>query len=186
MAVQITALGIPATNVDAAATRIRVHLEGSEPWRNLAALEPDLEEIRSAYRSERSRLIKEQEQRLEASRERVRGCQGFSTLTADQNHEVVKPFTACATTTDELAIAPSLVDLKDPFLVKLQRAESAARIVLDGILLDTGKVTQVTQQVDLGLHNRELSSEDDVRALVKEIEDRLLPLVEGEGRVRIL
>lgn len=186
MAVQITALGIPATNVDAAATRIRVHLEGSEPWRNLAALEPDLEEIRSAYRSERSRLIQEQEQRLEASRERVRGCQGFSTLTADQNHEVVKPFTACATTTDELAIAPSLVDLKDPFLVKLQRAESAARIVLDGILLDTGKVTQVTQQVDLGLHNRELSSEDDVRALVKEIEDRLLPLVEGEGRVRIL
>ena len=186
MAVQITALGIPATNVDAAATRIRTQLESPEPWRNLAALEPDLEEIRNAYRSERSRLLQEQVQRLEASRERVRGCQGFSTLTDDQNEEVLKPFRACATTTDELAIAPSLVDLKDPFLVKLQRAESAARIVLDGILLDTGKVTQVTQQVDLGLHNRELSSEDDVRALVKEIEDRLLPLVEGEGRVRIL
>jgi len=40
--------------------------------------------------------------------------------------------------------------------------------------------------VDLELHNRELSSEEDVKALAKEIEERLLPLVQNDGRVRIL
>jgi hypothetical protein len=54
------------------------------------------------------------------------------------------------------------------------------------MLVDKGQVTQLTQQVDLGLHNRELSSEEDVRALAREIESRLLPLVQEGGRVRIL
>jgi hypothetical protein len=39
--------------------------------------------------------------------------------------------------------------------------------------------------VDLELHNRELNSEEDVRALVREIESRLLPLVQQGTRVRI-
>jgi hypothetical protein len=55
--------------------------------------------------------------------------------------------------------------------------------VLDGILLDTGKVTQVRPQGDLGLHNRALNSEADARALARAIEDRLLPLVQHDGRV---
>ncbi|MFM9104209.1 MAG: hypothetical protein ACKOPS_24005 [Cyanobium sp.] len=53
------------------------------------------------------------------------------------------------------------------------------------MLVDKGEVTQLTQQVDLGLHNRELNSEEDVRALAREIESRLLPLVQQGTRVRI-
>jgi hypothetical protein len=44
----------------------------------------------------------------------------------------------------------------------------------------------VTRPVDLQLHNHELSSEDGVKALVKEIEERLLPLVQSDMRARIL
>jgi hypothetical protein len=57
---------------------------------------------------------------------------------------------------------------------------------LDFLLVDSGKEPQLTQPVDLGLHNRELNSEEDVRALVRELEGRLLPLVKQGGRVRIL
>ena len=61
---------------------------------------------------------------------------------------------------------------------------------LDFLLVDSGKEPQLTQPVDLGLHNRELNSElnseKDVRALVRELEGRLLPLVQQGGRVRIL
>jgi hypothetical protein len=88
--------------------------------------------------------------------------------------------------TDEQAIAPSLVDLKDPFVARLQRAEKEAVETLDRLLVVSGKETQLTQQVDLGLQNRELNSEEDVRALAREIESRLLPLVQQGGRVRIL
>ena len=172
MASQLEGLGIQATNVEAAATRVRDKLESSAPWRGLSDLEGDLEEIRIAYRSERSKLLQEQEQRLEASRQKVRGFNGYSTLGADQSHAVLKPLAACANSTDEEAIAPSLEELKDPFVARLQRAEREAGETLDRLLVDKGEVT-VTQQVDLGLHNRELNSEEDVRAL-QEIESRLL------------
>ena len=57
---------------------------------------------------------------------------------------------------------------------------------LDFLLVDSGKEPQLSQPVNLGLHNRELNSEEDVRALVRELEGRLLPLVKQGGRVRIL
>ncbi|MEI8251049.1 MAG: BREX system P-loop protein BrxC [Synechococcus sp. ELA057] len=186
MASQLEALGVRATNVDAATTRVRDKLESQEPWRGLADLEGDLEEIRVTYRSERSRLLLEQEQRIEASKQKVRGLQGFSTLTGEQSHSVLTPLTASRTETDEEAIAPSLVDLKDPFVARLQRAYREACETLDRMLLVTGKATQLTQQVDLGLHNRELTNEEEVQALAREIESRLLPLVQQGGRVRIL
>jgi hypothetical protein len=186
MASQLEALGVQATNVEAAATRVREKLESQEPWRGLAELEGDLEEICNAYRSERIRLLQEQEQRIEASRQKVRGCRGYSTLGADQSHHVLKPYASVGTDTDDEAVAPSLVDLKDPFLARLQRAEKAAMDTLDRLLVGSGQQTQLTQQVDLGLQNRELNSEEDVRAMAREIESRLLPLVQEGGRVRIL
>ncbi len=186
MASQLEGLGVVASNVEAAATRVRKLLESPEPWRGLADLEGDLEEIRAAYLSERSRLLLQQEQRIEASKQRVRGLQGFSTLTGEQSHSVLVPLNGCGTDTNETAIAPSLVELKDPFEARLQRAEREAVETLDRLLVVSGKETQLTQQVDLGLHNRELNSEEDVRALAREIESRLLPLVQLGGRVRIL
>jgi hypothetical protein len=115
MASQLEGLGIQATNVEAAATRVRDKLESPEPWRGLADLDGDLEEIRVAYRSERRQLLLELEQRLDASRQKVRGLGGFSTLGADQSHLVLRPFAGCVVGTDEEAIAPSLEELKDPF-----------------------------------------------------------------------
>jgi hypothetical protein len=185
MASQLEGLGVRASNVEAAATRVHDKLESPEPWRGLAELETDLEEIRAAYRSERSRLLLEQEQRIEASKQRVRGLQGFSTLTGEQSHAVLVLLNGCGTDTSEAAIAPSLVDLKDPFVARLQRAERESVKTLDRLLVDRGGGTQLTQQVDLGLHNRELNSEEDVRALAREIESRLLPLVQKGTRVRI-
>jgi len=186
MASQLEALGVRATNVEAATTRVHDKLESPEPWRGLADLETDLEEIQVAYRSERSRLLLEQEQRIEASRQRVRGLQGFSTLTGAQSHAVLAPLNGCGTETTEEAIAPSLVELKDAFVTRLQRAERESIEMLDRLLVVSGKVTQLSQPVDLGLHNRELNSEEDVRALAREIEGRLLPLVQQGTRVRIL
>jgi hypothetical protein len=165
---------------------VREKLRSPEPWRGLTDLEGDLEEIRIAYRSERSKLLQEQELLIEASRQKVRGCRDFSTLGAEQSHAVLGPLASCATSTNEEAIAPSLIELKDPFVARLQRAEKEAMETLDRVLLSSGKKTQLTRTVDLELRNRELSSEDDVKALAREIEERLLPLVQNDGRVRIL
>ena len=181
MASQLEGLGIQATNVEAAA--LGCATSSSSAWRGCRTWRATWRRSASPIAAE-GKLLQEQEQRLEASRQKVRGFNGYSTLGADQSHAVLKPLAACANSTDEEAIAPSLEELKDPFVARLQRAEREAGETLDRLLVDKGEVTQLTQQVDLGLHNRELNSEG-VRALAQ-VESRLA-LVQQEtvcGSVR--
>src|SRR5207247_7874167 len=124
-----------------------------------------------------------QEQQAEGARSRVKGRDGFSTLTADQAHGVLRPLVRAVSETSAEAVAPALVDLKDPFLVRLRRAEDEANDTLDAILSE-GERPLITS-VDLALHNRELATEADVEALVSEIRTRLLERIRAGGRVRL-
>ncbi|HEY3945342.1 MAG TPA: BREX system P-loop protein BrxC, partial [Solirubrobacteraceae bacterium] len=182
-AAQLTDAGIDPVNVTQAVTRVSTHLTADRPWLDIGALAPDLAEIRACYSSERQRLLQWQEQQAEAARGRVRARDGFSTLTADQAHSVLRPFTGAVTDTTAEAVAPPLTTLADPFTLALQRAESQANDLLDEIL--SAGDSPLIVRVDLQLHNREVATEADVRALVEEIRGRLLEHVPG-ARVRLL
>ena len=182
-AAQLKESGVEATNVEAAASRVTSQLESERPWRDIAGLKLDLEEIRAAYIAERQRLLQSQEQQAEGARSRVKGRDGFSTLTADQAHGVLRPLVQAVSATSAEAVAPALVDLKDPFLVRLRRAEDEANDTLDAILSE-GERPLITP-VDLGLHNRELTTEAEVEALVNEIRTRLLESIRAGARVRL-
>ena len=103
------------------------------------------------------------------------GAHGFSTLTADQAHSVLRPFTGAVTDTTAEAVAPPLTALADPFTLALQRAESQANDLLDEILSAGNK--PLIARIDLQLRNREVATEADVQALVEEIRERLLERV---------
>jgi hypothetical protein len=90
-AAQLAEAGITATNVETAAQRVASHLETEQPWRDVAAIADDLTAIRSAYASERKRILKDQEENTEHARRAVKRRDGFSTLTADQAHKVLRP-----------------------------------------------------------------------------------------------
>ena len=168
----------------AAETRIRGQLESSHPWREIAGLEPDVRRLENAYTNERQRLLQWQETQAEQARARVRGRSGFSTLSGDQSHAVLRPLTLALTETTPDAIAPALVLLTDPFLAKLKRAEEAANEILDEILSAGEKPLIV--KVDLRLHHRELATEAEVEGLVDEIRARLLERIRAGERVRLL
>lgn len=181
---QLKAIGVAATNVEAAATRITAQLESERPWRDIAALAEDLQEIRAAYFAERTRLIQWQEQAAEGARVRLKGRRGFSTLTADQAHRVLRPLEQAVSDTDAEAIAPTLADLWDPFQVRLRRAEDEANHTLDRILSE-GQQTFI-RSLDLDLHNREVATEEEVDALLAEIRARLLEQIRAGTRVRLV
>jgi hypothetical protein len=183
-AVQLKDLGVEATNAEAAALRIREQLGSEWPWRDLADLGQDVHEIRAAYVKERQRLLQWQEQQVEDARSRLKARDGFSTLTADQAHRVLRPPTQAVSDTDVEAIAPALNELRSLFLLRLHGAEEEANQILDAILSE-GKRPRITR-VDLSLHNRELATEADVEALVSEIRTLLLQQMQGGVRVRLL
>lgn len=183
-AAQLTDMGIEPTNVTQAASRVSTQLAAERPWLDIGAVDADLAEIRACYSAERQRLLQWQEQQTEAARGRVRARDGFSTLTADQAHSVLRAFTGAVTDTTVEAVAPPLIALADPFTIALQRAEDKANDLLDEILSAGNKPLIVP--IDLQLRNREVATEADVQALVEEIRERLLEQVRTGTRVRLL
>lgn len=82
------------------------------------------------------------------------------------------------------SVAPTLTDLRDPFRVRLGRAEDEANDKLDVILSEGQR--PLIKPVDLGLRNRELATEADVEALGSEIRTRLLEQIRAGTRVRLV
>ena len=163
--------------------RIAEQLERERPWNDISALDGDLELLRAAYATERTRLLAWQEQETTQRRDLLKRRTGFSTLSAKQSTGVLRPFDAAQSDTTAEAIYPTLASLEDPFLIRLARAEEEANDLLDAILSQSDDV--VVERIDLGLQNRELKTEEDVKALVSEVEDRLLTKVRAGVRVRL-
>jgi hypothetical protein len=182
-AAQLKAIGVEATNVDVASARVTAHLDSERPWREVAGLEPDLQEIRSAYVAVRRRLLEAQERQAEDARRRVQSRTGFSALTTDQVHRVLRPIEEAISVTDADAIAPTLADLGDPFEIRLHRAEEGANAALDHVLSEGER--PLIKPVDLGLRNRELATEADIEALLTELRTRLLEQIRAGVRVRL-
>ncbi len=181
---QLQAAGLSASNIEATATRLQAQLDSERPWREIGALNTEIQDVCAAYAAERTRLLQWQEQQADEARNRIKSREGFTGLKGEQTHKVLRPIALAATDTTADAIAPALLDLKDPFLLALKRAEDQANEILDD-LLTQGSQPAITR-VDLKLRSRELSSPADVEALVDEVKTRLLDALKHGGRVRIL
>ncbi len=183
---QLAAIEVNATNVEQAGLRIAAQLQLEMPWREIGNFDGDLNDAVAAYEVERKRLLQWQEGQTEAARARIKGRDGFSTLTGDQSHQVLRPITEALTETTPEAVAPALVDLKDPFLLTLSRAEDTANTRLDDILSKGDAPLIVRLNLSSTLRNREITTATEVEALVVEIRDRLMQHVAEEKRVRLV
>ena len=182
-AAQLRALGALATEVETAAGSIEAHLARPRPWQEIAVLEPDMATVGQSYIARRQELLEWQEQQTNQARARVKARVGFSTLTADRSHQVLRPLERAQTDTTAEAVAPSLEALKDPFLLNLGRAEDEANELLDRLLSEGTKPLVV--KVNLTLRNREVTNEAEIDALLAEIRERLLEHVRAGARVRL-
>ena len=180
---QLRELNLLTPELLAAAERIEKQLSLERPWREIQAVEGDLQQVRDAYITERKRILQWQEQQTEQGRGRLKSRDGFSTLTADQSHAVMRPLSRATTDTTAEAVAPALMMMRDPVVVALQRAENEAGDLLDGFLSE-GKRPLVVK-VDLQLRNRELVTEADVEALISELRERLMQQVRNGSRIRL-
>lgn len=185
-AAQLRDTGILSEDGAAALHRIEAHLATERPWTDIAALDADLARLRDAYTAERRRLLQWQEQEAEQARASIKAQPGFSTLTADQSHRVLRPFAAAVTTTGADAVAPTLRELFESFKVALERATAEAQDHLDRLRFDRpGDDRPRFVPVDLGLRNRHVATEADVEALLADIRERLLAQLRAGTGARI-
>ncbi len=181
---QLRDLGEISEAAEEGGQRIEVHLAHERPWREITALDEDLERIREEYVAKRKALLVKQDEDCGFAREAVKSRDGFATLTGDQSHKVLRPIDAAKVTTGERDVGPTLSSLRDGFVVALKRAEELANEHLDEILSEGDK--PLIRRFDPKLKNRELSSKEDVKALLDELEKRLLEALKDGARVRLL
>jgi hypothetical protein len=181
---QLEALGPLESALVPAAARIKTQLADECSWRNIAAIADDLDAVRTAYRAQRRELLSQQEWAAEAARNAIKGCDGFSTLTADQSHQVLRPITDALPSTGEDAIAPPLVQLRDGYLEALRAAEEDARERLDA--LRSRIETTPVHKVAINLKNREVRDAEELERALSELRTRVLEQLKAGGRVRLV
>lgn len=173
-------------------TRIEQHLAYEKPWRDIRALDADLQRLREAYSAERAKLLRWQEQMTEQARNRLKAREGFSLLTADQSHRVLRPFAQVTMITTPEAISPSLAMLKDPFEVALRRADEEANDLLDKFRSDSRDDSRAGDtpprmmvKFETNLRNREINTEAELEAVINELRARILEQLRNGVRVRL-
>ena len=183
---QLEAAQLADETINDAAEEIKAQLALDKPWRDIASIKGELEVVKGIYVEQRRGLLAWQEGQLEQIRHRLKGREGFSTLTAEHSHAVLGPLTKAQTDTTAEAIAPPLSELTAPFLMRLQQAEEKANGRLDDILSQGDKPLIVKHELSARLRYRELGSEAELDALLKEIRSELLPLLDGKRRLRLV
>lgn len=166
-----------------AAAVVEAQLDTPRPWQGVASIGNELEAVRTRYVEVRREALGHQQKAADQVRAQVRARAGFSTLTPDQSHRVLRPLQEACTDTTAEAVAPPLTDLRDPFELRLQRARDESNRRLDEIL--SQGPAPVIQRIDLRLQDREVTTPTEVEALVTEVRERLMQQVAKGIRVRI-
>lgn len=180
---QLEALGEVDSELAKHAEQIRSQLQADKPWRDLALISQALQTVCDAYVTERGQMLNEQGEHAEKMRTQLRTRSGFSTLTADQSHHVLRPIAEALPITTDDAIAPPLTTLRDQGLVTMERAREEANERLDQIL-SSGKQPQV-RKVSLGMRNREVATKAELESVLDEVRTRVEPELDQNRRVRL-
>jgi hypothetical protein len=179
---QLVEAGALPSNLEVCAQRLEALFAQEEPWRGVDELAQDIQDVEAAYLAERRAILNAQERETSEARGRVKGRDGFSTLTSNQSNTVLRHF--LLPIIDEEATTPALATLHSSFAALIKRAEEHANESLDSILSEGEQ--QIVQALDLKLKHREVATVAEVEALVEDIRARLLKQIERGVRVRLL
>jgi len=166
------------------ARAVTEQLSGDRPWRGVKSVAQAVERIRQRYIETRRNLINRQNDDAEVVRKKIKGRLGFEKLLPDQLHHVLRPIADALFDTIPEAVAPALGDMQSRFPQRLSAAEEQANERLDDAL---SKLTEKqVVKVEAGLRGREVEDREQLKAVLKELEDRILPHLDKKSRVRIV
>lgn len=169
--------------LEADAEAIKAQLAGPTPWRAVHTIEPALQRIAVRYTEVRRGLIAQQSAAAEAAQARVKTAPGFAQLEPDAAHRVLKPILDARVDTTADALSPPLLAVRDTFASRIGPAEELARDRLDE---ERNKGTErKVVKVEVAVRGREISSREQLRALFRELEERVGPLLDNGDHVRL-
>lgn len=169
--------------LEADAEAIQAHFKSETPWRGIHGIDDACKRVAERYIEVRTGILGQQGIEAEKAQARVRVIPGFEVLTADQAHRVLKPILDAQIDTAPDAISPTLVVLRESFASRIGPAEETARDRLDE---ERNKSTEKkVVKVESNIRGREVQSREQLKAIFRELEERIGPLLDRGDRVRI-
>jgi hypothetical protein len=115
----------------------------------------------------------------------VKARDGFARLTADEAHAVLRPVNESLGRGSPDATYPTLVEVRDTFATRLRDAEERANVLLDE-LLSKQQTEKPVVKLESRIAGREIANEAQLRALLAEIEERVMAQLKSGARVRLV
>ena len=181
---QIQAFG-GAGEIAPDAVRLDEELKSPRPWRSAGSLSTGADRIRTVYFELRRALWAELGRQADAAASRVKARDGFARLTADEAHAVLRPVNESLGRGSPDATYPTLVEVRDTFATRLRDAEERANVLLDE-LLSKQQTEKPVVKVESRIAGREIANEAQLRALLAEIEERVMAQLKSGARVRLV
>lgn len=184
---QVSRLG----GVEAEAEAVRSHFEvdrqnnHNRPWEEIEDLAPALEKIEAHYQAVRLELIEKQEQALEDVKGRLQHRQDYIELNEAQAEEVLRPLRGAASSTTKEALAPTLLELKGQGPERLHQAKEQANRRFDEALAQRTGAQVVELNVTALLANKEISSMEELDALVTQMREQVTDKLAGDETIRV-
>jgi hypothetical protein len=162
---------------------IQDHFKSDTPWRGLHSIGEACLRVEDRYVEIRRDVLQQQSVLAEKAQARVRGISGFESLKPEQAHRVLKPILDAQIDTTPEAVSPTLRAISEAFNSRIGPAEALARDRLDEERNKTAEVKVV--KVETNIQGREIESREQLRAIFRELEERIGPLLDKGDRVRI-
>jgi hypothetical protein len=168
----------------AAIAALEEQLQRDRPWNDIRSLEPQWQAIVEHYQTVRLGLIERQDSEAEVIEAKLKRRKGFSKLDRKKVEYVLRPVQEAKIDTTPNACYPALVEIRDTAILRLQASEKTANTYLDDVLSE--ETNEQILKVDLKLHDREVSSPEEIEQLVEYVRDQLTQQLKPNTRIRII
>ncbi|MFB6352107.1 MAG: BREX system P-loop protein BrxC, partial [Bradymonadaceae bacterium] len=165
-----------------AAEEIEDVLATEFPWRNLQALSEATEVLEERYRDVRASLLERQGEVAENARNEIKQRDGYRTLSDDESHKVLRPVAKATVDTNAESLYPTLAKIKSAIEVRIPEALAGAHDRLDEIIEDDKPVRKLSTR----LRNRTIEDEQELEAVLEELEERAKEHLEKGDKVRFV
>ena len=152
--------------------KIQKKLGFDKPWKDLADLVSSYDSIQTAYKEIRMGIITRNQQEVESAYYQVQTRRGFDSLSDNEKQEIKSILESSLQSQDSGSLYPTLLFIRN-LGNQIERDKARANDLLDEFL-HRKEVKLEIRKVTHNLTNKDISTEEDLRKVLSELESKCL------------
>lgn len=150
--------------------KITDKLKSDKPWKDLSDLVDSFDTIKKAYLDIRQNIISKNQQEIETAYYQIQKRTGFETLSDNEKQQVKSTLEITLQSQDVESRYPSLLFIKN-LGNQIERDKAKANDLVDAFLHKNQPAIEI-RKISHNLNNKDITSEDDLKRMLTELENK--------------